>query len=195
MDKEAARVANVEKQRRWQKQHEKELTISSWAHRALNPAIEGAKGDANYRVFALSDPRDEYPYPRYIGISCVHEEPCQHLWRVRNYSRANWARWLRQLDVLGMQPTTKILIGGSMPLYWRAAVSVSTAIIRSYMCLGRIPRWAFWPRLFFACRHVLAGSLSPAGRVTHFRILRTDVAYIRRVHLAEMYGGYLWFED
>lgn len=200
MDKEAARLANVAKQRRWQARHKKEIDISTWASNALNPTAASAAINSDlYKVFALSDPRDDRPYPRYIGIARFNEEePWQHLWRVRKYSLSRWALWLRQLEAMDLLPIAHTILGGTVPVWWPTAVNVAKLEMRTQKFMGRVPKWAFWPRLSIRPAYIPIGCVTPTGRVVHFRYGETWLdtrRYNVYAHLAETYRDHLWFEN
>jgi hypothetical protein len=200
MDKEAARLANLARQRRWHKRHKQEITRSTWARNALKPTAAHTVINSDlYKVFALSDPRDDRPYPRYIGIARFNEEePWQHLWRVREYSLARWALWLRQLEAADLSPVSHIVLGSTLPIRWPMAVQAARLEMRSQRSMGKVPTWAFWPRLSFGSMCVPIGCVTPTGRAVHFRYGETWLdtrRYNSYAHLAEMCRGHLWFED
>lgn len=117
---EEARIANLEKQRRFLARH----PGYHRRHTPIDPIMVGLEpSQCNYCTFALGDPRGDGT-PHIIAHGLVTNKPLwSALWSVRKYSLSPWAWWLRDLDKKGLEPV--LLPGWSIGIHsaidWRAA--------------------------------------------------------------------------
>jgi hypothetical protein len=124
MTTEEQRASNRAKQKRFHKRHPEYHKQYAKKRKYARICRETNQHIiAEYCVFELADPRDQST--KLIAFGKVATKPLwSKMWSVKEYSRSQWAAWMRELADLNLYPVAKNVIGVGVPLNQRCALII-----------------------------------------------------------------------